>query len=171
MIEVSNNKRYAINIILVCNAVLLSYIEMLVPIPIPVPGTKIGFANIIIIIAIAFLNYKDVVFIMIFKCLVSAFLSKGIIVLAFSLTAGFFSATVMWFLYKKAKNIFSVKGISIAGAIVHNTAQIAVASIILKENIMFYYLPILLFVAVISGFIVGIIGESAIKEIQKRDIF
>ena len=163
-----NNKRRAVNIILVCNAVLLSYVEVFIPLPFPVPGLKLGLANIITIIAIVFLNYKDLVFLVVFRCVAMAFLTKGIIALVLSLSAGFLSATVMWFLYTNANGLFSVRGISIAGAIIHNAVQVIVASIVLGENILFYYLPILLIASVITGFVIGFVGEVAVKEIRKR---
>jgi len=169
MIKVNNTRR-AINIILVCNAILFSYVETFVPLPFPVPGLKLGLANIITIIAIVFLNYKDVVFIVVFRCMAMAFLAKGIIALVLSLSAGFLSATVMWFLYTKAYGIFSIRGISIAGAIVHNVVQVIIASIILGENILFCYLPILLIASVITGFFIGFIGELAVKQIQKKGL-
>lgn len=165
-----NNKRLAINIILICNAIVLSYLETFIPMLIPVPGAKIGLANIITIVAIVFLNYKDVIFIVVFRCLAIAILSKGIAALVFSLTAGILSASVMWILYKKAKGIFSVKGMSIIGAIVHNITQIIVASVIIRENIILYYLPILLITAIIAGFIIGYVGDITVKEIKRKGI-
>ncbi|MFZ3132030.1 MAG: heptaprenyl diphosphate synthase, partial [Desulfosporosinus sp.] len=37
-----NNKRNAVIIILVCNAILISLLELIIPIPIPLPGVKLG---------------------------------------------------------------------------------------------------------------------------------
>jgi len=170
-IRVMNKKKDAIIIILICNAILISLLELIIPVPIPVPGVKLGLASIITIIAIAFLDFKDVMTIVILRCLVVAILSKGITVLPFSLTGGVLSATAMWLLYRKLARWFSIKGISVVGAIVHNTAQLGVASLILGESVIFYYIPILLISAVVTGLITGTIGELTIGEIQKRGIF
>jgi Heptaprenyl diphosphate synthase component I. len=86
---VNKKKREAIIIILICNAILISLLELIIPVPIPIPGVKLGLANIITIIAIAFLDLKDVLTIVILRCLVVGVLSKGITALPFSLSGGF----------------------------------------------------------------------------------
>jgi heptaprenyl diphosphate synthase len=161
------NKK-SINIILICNAVVLSYLESFIPIPIPVLGVKLGLANIITIIAIIYLNLKDVYMIVILRCLVMALISKGLMMLVFSISAGLISATLMWVLYKKLNKIFSIAGISISGAVTHNIVQIIIASFLMKENLVFYYLPILLIAAIITGFINGKIANKVNEELKKR---
>lgn len=165
-----NTKRNAVVIILVCNAIFISLLELIIPIPIPLPGVKLGLGNIITIIAIAFLDLKAVLIIVFLRCIVVAILSKGLMMMAFSLSGGILSALIMWFLYKKLSNVFSIKGISIIGAIVHNTAQVMVASLILKEMIILYYLPILLISSVVTGLITGCISELTVREISKQGI-
>lgn len=119
----NKKKKDAVIIILICNAILISLLELIIPIPIPVPGVKLGLGNIITIIAIAFLSLKDVLIIVFLRCIVVAALSKGITMLPFSLAGGLLSAVAMWVVYKKMSRIFSIKGISVIGAITHNTAQ------------------------------------------------
>ncbi|NMD71546.1 Gx transporter family protein [Bacillus sp. DNRA2] len=167
----NKNRKFAVIVILVTNAILISFLEAFIPIPVPVPGVKLGLGNIITMIGIAFLELKDVIFIVVVRCLVVAILTRGVTMLAFSLSGGILSALVMWFLYKKLNKYFSIKGISMAGAIVHSTAQIIVASIILGQTVVIFYLPILLISSVITGFITGKIGELAIFEVSQKDIF
>lgn len=167
----NKKKKEAIIIILICNAILISLLELIIPIPIPIPGVKLGLANIITIIAIAFLDLKDVLTITFLRCIVVAALSKGITMLPFSLAGGLLSSVAMWVFYKKMSRIFSIKGISIVGALTHNIAQLAVASLILREAVMLYYLPVLLISAIITGLITGSISELTVQEIKKRAIF
>lgn len=167
----NKNKRYALIIILVTNAILISFLESFIPIPIPVPGIKLGLGNIITMIAIVFLSWKDVLFIVIVRSFVVAILTRGVMMLAFSLSGGILSAIVMLLLYKKLSRFLSIKGISVAGAITHNTTQICVASLILGQVVVLYYLPVLLIAAVVTGLITGSIGEMAINEIQKKEVF
>lgn len=164
-------KKYGIIIILVTNAILISILELFIPVPIPVPGIKLGLANIITMLAIVFLNFKDVLFIVTVRSLVIALLTRGVFMLAFSLSGGIMSAIVMTILYTRFSSVFSIKGISIAGAIVHNTTQVVVASLILGQIFIMYYLPVLLVSAVITGFITGSIAELIIGEIKKKGIF
>lgn len=163
--------RDAVIIILICNAILISLLELVIPVPVPIPGVKLGLGNIITVIAIAFLDFKAVLLIVILKCIVVAVLSKGITMLPFSLAGGILSALVMALLYKKLSRFLSIKGISIAGAMAHNFAQLTVASLILKEIVIMYYLPILLISSIITGLITGSISELTVREINKRGIF
>jgi len=165
----NKNRRYAIITILVTNAILISLLESLIPIPIPVPGVKLGLANIITLIAIAFLPLKDVLLIVVIRCVVVALLTRGVMMLAFSLSGGLLSALGMTLVYRSMSRFFSVKGISIIGAILHNTAQLTVASLVLGQLVVLYYLPVLLISAVVTGFITGTIGEIAINELRKKD--
>lgn len=167
----NKNRKYALIIVLVTNAILISFLESFIPIPVPIPGVKLGLGNIITMIAIVFLGFKDVLFIVIVRSFVVAILTRGVMMLAFSLTGGILSAIVMWLLYKKFPNYFSIKGISIAGAIVHSTAQVVVASMILGQVVVMFYLPILLISSIITGLITGSIAELTINEVRKKGVF
>lgn len=166
----NKHKRYGIIIILVTNAILISLLEFFVFIPLPIPGIKLGLANIITLLAIVFLSFRYVLNVVVIRCLVVAVLTRGVLTLAFSLTAGILSALVMAVLYKRFSNMFSIKGISIAGALVHNTTQIVVASLLLGQVVIFYYLPILLVAAVFTGYITGSIGERVIDEMEQKGV-
>ncbi|EHQ87612.1 Gx transporter family protein [Desulfosporosinus youngiae] len=167
----NKNRKYALIIILVTNAIIISFLESFIPIPIPIPGVKLGLGNIITMIGIAFLGFKDVLFIVIVRSFVVAVLTRGVMMLAFSLTGGILSAVIMWLLYKKFSSFFSIKGISIAGAIVHSTAQVVVAAMILGQTVVLLYLPILLVSSVVTGLITGSIAELSINEVRKKGVF
>lgn len=170
-ILMDKNKKYAVIIILVTNAIIISCLESFIPIPIPVPGVKLGLGNIITMIAIVFLGLKDVLFIVIVRCFVVAILTRGVVMLVLSLAGGILSTIVMWFLFKKLSRLFSVKGISIAGAIVHSTAQIMVAAFILGQAVVMYYLPVLIVSSIITGLLTGSIAEIAINEVALKGVF
>lgn len=170
VVKMNKNRRYAVIIILVTNAILISLLESFIPIPIPVPGIKLGLANIITLIALVFLPLKDVILVVTIRSFVVALLTRGVMMLAFSLSGGILSALVMVLLYKKLSRFFSIKGISVVGAIVHNTTQIMIATFLLAEGAILLYLPVLLVSAVVTGFITGTIGELAISELRQKDI-
>ncbi|SHI74419.1 Gx transporter family protein [Desulfosporosinus lacus] len=167
----AKNRKYAVIIILVTNAIIISFLESFIPIPIPVPGVKLGLGNIITMIAIVFLGLKDVLFIVIVRSFVVAILTRGVVMLVLSLAGGILSAIVMWFLFKKLSRLFSVKGISIAGAIVHSTAQILAAGFFLGQAVVMYYLPVLIVSSIITGLITGSIAEIAINEVAVKGVF
>ena len=65
----------------------------------------------------------------------------------------------------------AIKGISVAGAITHNVAQLSVASLILGESVLLYYLPVLMVSAVVTGLITGFISELTVEKIKERGLF
>lgn len=165
------NRKNSIIIILVTNAILISLLDFFITAPIPIPGVKLGLANVITLLGIYYLDFRSIMNIVIIRCVVVALLTRGVMTIAFSLTAGLLSALIMMVLCKKLADLFSIKGISIAGAIVHNTTQILVASLILGQTVIFYYLPVLLVAAVVTGYITGSIGEMVIREIENKGVF
>lgn len=167
----NKNRRYAVIIILVTNAIFISLLESIIPVPIPVPGVKLGLANIITLLGLVFLPVADVLLIVAIRCFVVALLTRGVMMLAFSVSGGILSALIMILLYKRFSKYFSIKGVSIVGALIHNTTQIMVASLFLGQLLVFYYLPILLVSAVVTGYITGRIGEIAIGELGQKGIF
>lgn len=167
----NKNRRYAVIIILVTNAILISLLESIIPVPVPVPGVKLGLASIITLIGLVYLPLTDVLLIVLIRCFVVALLTRGVMMLVFSMSGGILSALIMVLLYKRFSQYFSIKGISIIGAFFHNTTQIIVASLLLGQLVVFYYLPILIVSAVITGYITGRIGEIAIGELREKGIF
>lgn len=165
-----HNRRLATIAILVCNAIIFSLLESFIPIPIPVPGVKLGLANVITLVAIVFLSFKDVLFIVAVRSFIVSILTRGVLTLAFSISGGLLSAVVMWVMHKKFSRFFSIRGTSIAGAVSHNIGQVLVASILLREAVIMYYLPVLFISALITGFITGSIGEMAIEVIEKKGV-
>ena len=57
-------------------------------------------------------------------------------------------------------------GVSIAGAVAHNTAQILVAMAVLQNARLVYYYPALLISAVVTGVVVGILGAILYRKIR-----
>lgn len=168
--RMSKNRRYAVLTILVTNAILISLLEFLIPVPIPVPGVKLGLANIITLIALVYLPVTDVISVVAIRCFVVALLTRGVMTLAFSMSGGILSALIMVLIYRRFSRYFSFKAISIVGALIHNTTQIFVASLLLGQFIVFYYLPILAVSALITGYITGKIGEMAVEELSAKGI-
>jgi heptaprenyl diphosphate synthase len=72
----------------------------------------------------------------------------------------------MSFLYKRFSKYFSFPTISIVGAVFHNIGQIAIASIIVNNFNLFYYLPVLIISGVITGFFIGLTVQFTIKPLS-----
>ncbi len=150
--------------LLVALAFILSYIENLIPIPIPIPGIKLGLANLVVITALYSLGAKEAFALSILRIVLVSFTFGSPSTMLFSLAGGLLSWGVMS-LFKHIK-VFSFVGVSILGGISHNIGQIFM-SILVVENInIIYYLPFLLTAGVITGALIGILGAMIVKRLK-----
>lgn len=141
--------------ILISMALVLSYIEHFIPLQmfIPLPGIKLGLANIVTLMALFFMGTRSAFTILIIRCILGSVFGGGISGLAFSLTGGIFAMSVMC-ISKQCKRI-SVYGVSILGAAFHNIGQILVAVLFMDSVYVIGYLPYLLLVSVFTGMATG----------------
>lgn len=167
----NNTKRIVILGLMVALALVLSIIESWFPVPLPVPGVKLGLANIITIAVIIFYDFKDAVSVVFIRCILASIFGGGVTGFLFSISGGILSTVVMYLLYKRGSKLFSTIGISIAGAVLHNIAQIVIASIIMKDTAVYFILPVLLISGLIMGFFVGLCSGFLEKAIRNTKIF
>ncbi len=149
-------------------AIILSYFEMLIPAPVPIPGIKLGLANIVVLIALYTLGPKQAFNISLVRVFSVAFLFGGISTLMYSFTSAIASFIVMY-VFKKT-NIFSIVGVSIIGSFTHVTTQLLVAAYVVQNISVLSYLPILTISALISGFLIGYIAHTVINNFIANNI-
>lgn len=158
--------------LLVSQALVLSIIESWIPVPIPVPGVKLGLANIITMIVIVFFGHKEALTVVVVRCILSSIFSGGgWMFFLFSVSGGILSTIVMAVLYKVGRNIFSITGISIAGAIAHNIGQILIAAFFMRDLAVAVVLPVLLVSGCIMGFFVGLASSFLENALRKARVF
>lgn len=142
---------------------VFSYVETLLPLSFIAPGIKIGLANGIALLLILKNDVKGAFLVNIIRIILLNLLFVSPFALVFSLTAGILSTLVMW-IFSKTK-AFGVIGFSIMGALTHNLVQTAVALIFFGTGVLFY-LPILIFSAIISGGAIGFLAKILDKKIK-----
>ena len=125
-----------------------------IPVPVPIPGVKLGLANVIVIIMLYFMDAKSAFFVSLIRVLLSGLLFAGFAGMLYSMAGALCSFAVMVLLQKTGK--FSIIGVSVAGGIFHNVGQIVVASLVVQNVRMAYYLPFLLVSGVVTGVLIGI---------------
>ncbi len=146
-------------------AILMGYVEMMIPVPVPIPGVKLGLANVIIIIMMYFMDTKSAFFVSLIRVLLSGLLFAGFAGLLYSLAGATCSFAVMALL-KKTK-ICSIVGVSVAGGVFHNVGQIIVAALVVENVKMAYYLPFLLVSGVVTGMLIGIVAKTALGYLKR----
>ena len=146
-------------------AILMGYVEMMIPVPIPIPGVKLGLANVIIVIMMYFMDSHSAFFVSIIRVFLSGLLFAGLSGLLYSLSGAMLSFGVMALLKDTRK--FSIIGVSLAGGVFHNVGQVAVAAMVVENIKMMYYLPFLLVSGVVTGILIGIVAKTALGYLKR----
>ena len=145
----------------------ISLIESMVPMPVPIPGARLGFSNIIILIAIYFYDYKKALTVSILKSFLLVLITGSVMSFFYSIVGAIFSTSAMYFAIKKLDDDFSLIGVSEIGAFSHNLGQIIVAIFFMQNIKMFYYFPILVFIGIFTGFFVGLSSNFIVLHLKK----
>ena len=161
----SSAQKVALYGVLIALAMVLSYVEMLIPLPVGIPGVKPGLANLVVFLALYTMTAREALLIsMVRILLVSITFGNGSAFL-YSMAGGILSFLVMWIFQKK--DFLLPAGVSIAGGIAHNVGQLLMAAVILENGAVFTYFPVLLAAGCITGGIIGFLGEQIRKRIIK----
>lgn len=142
-------------------AMIMSYLESLIPLPLPF-GIKVGLPNIIIVFILYRAGAKEAIAVSIVRVLLVSLLFGNVLSLAYSIAGAVLSLTFMIIL--KLLKSFSTVAVSVVGGIAHNAGQIIVACIVMDTAQISYYLPILAVAGIVAGILVGIAGHLLIKK-------
>lgn len=137
-------------------ALILSYVESLIPITIGVPGVKLGLANLAVVLVLYLYGAKEAFLVDVLRILLTGFLFGNLFGILYSLAGGLFSFLVMW-LCKKCQR-FGFYGVSLAGGVAHNMGQLMVAAFVVETRGIYYYLPALLIAGCVMGFLIGLLA-------------
>lgn len=143
-------------------ALIAGYVESLIPVFIAIPGIKLGIANSVILLLLYTVGIKEAFTVSIIRVLLSGFLFGSMFSILYSLSGAVLSLIIMVLL--RRTNSFSITGVSMAGGVMHNIGQLAVASVVLETTAVWYYLPVLMIAGCVTGLVIGILTG----EIQKR---
>lgn len=147
--------------VFVALAIVFGYVEHLIPLPIGIYGIKLGLSNIVTVVVLYLFGSVPALCINTLRVLLSSLLFGNAFSLAYALCGGIASATVM-IAIKKLPSI-GITGVSIAGGVTHNIAQLAVAVLLLDELKIAFYLPVLLAAGAITGFIIGAVAMPVVR--------
>ena len=162
----NKNKKLANMAMLIALAMIFSYVESLIPIHFGIPGMKLGVANLVTVTGLYFLELPEVFLVVIMRILLTGFLFGNGMSIIYSLAGGILSLLVMA-LMKRLKG-FSIAGISIAGGVSHNIGQIIVASCVVENLKLIYYLPVLMIAGTVTGLVMGMISKNLLPIVKKE---
>lgn len=150
--------------VLTALALALSVAEGLVPLTIlvPLPGLRLGLANLVTVYALCTLGPGDALLILLSRCFLGALVGGNLTALAFSLTGGVLAYLAMWLLLRLP--ILSLFGVCVAGAAAHNCGQVLAATAVLGNPAIAVYLAPLLLASVVTG---GATGAASILLVRR----
>lgn len=151
-----NTNKLVLFSLLVTLGTALHTMEILLPNLLVLPGAKLGLANIVTLMALFIYGVKEAMAVSVLRVLFASLLTGTLFSVGFllSLAGAVFSLVVMGALVRYLP-VFSIIGVSIAGAIAHNIGQILLAAWILQTKYILFYLPFLLLAGVPTGFLTG----------------
>lgn len=152
--------------LLIALAMVLSYVEVLIPFSFAVPGIKLGLANIVVVFALYRLGKTEAFVISILRVLLMTFMFGNAFALAYSLSGAVLSFLVMLLLLKTGR--FSPVGVGIGGGVAHNIGQILCAMVLLETKQIIYYLPVLFVSGTLAGVAIGVISGVLINRIKQK---
>ena len=150
-------------------ALILAYVETLIPLSFGIPGIKLGLPNLVVVLLLyggdsgpvetrhtgtGGNNVRDALTVNILRILLSGFLFSNLYAILYSLAGAALSFTAM--LTGRRMRCFSVVGVSVLGGVFHNIGQIIVAMFVVETVYVAYYMPVLIAVGTLTGAVLGV---------------
>ena len=152
--------------LLTCLALIIFIVELRIPDIVPVPGVKLGLANIVTVYCVYNYRPAETAMMLYSRILLGALFSGNLMALWYSIAGG----TLCFIGMELLKNIISEDNmwfLSIVGAVLHNIGQISVAVLVLKSTSVIAYLPFLLISGCIAGMFTGLCARMVSKRLRK----
>ena len=157
-------KRLVLLAMLTAVAMILSYVESLLP-SVGIPGVKMGLANIAVIFALFRFGWKEAAALSLVRVVLVSLLFGSVGAMLYSLAGAVLSLAVMALLRRIDR--FSLVGISVAGGVAHNAGQILMAMLILQTKQLLGYLPVLAVSGIAGGVLTGLAAALLIRRIPE----
>ena len=162
-----NPRRTAFIALLLALGSTMYVVESFVPFPLPVPGGRWGFSNLVILVALPGSSLRDLIFISLGKNTLGNLMAGRLATPGFFMgIAGILTAALVMWVMSRLKNRFGLLGISLAGAVANNSIQLTFAAIFLvKNNGIFSLYPYFIMIGSISSIANAIITKIVLDRI------
>ncbi len=161
----NETKKLAVTSMLVAAALILSYVESLIP-SFSVPGVKLGLANIAVIFALYVCDGKTAAFVSLVRVFAVGVLFGSAASFIYSLAGATLSLALM--MIARRSDVFSVVGVSLVGGVSHNIGQLIAAAFVMRTSGIMYYLPALLVSGAVTGALIGLTGGVLIGRLKEH---
>ncbi len=159
-----NTKRLTQLALLSAVALIIFIIELQIPNLVPIPGVKLGLANIVTVYAVYRYKPSEVCLIVFVRIVLGSMFGGTAISFLYSL-GGAVCCLCGMLLLKRVIPLSQLWISSPCGAIFHNIGQITVAMLIMRTSAVFVYLPTLMVTGIIAGIFTGVCGQILVRRI------
>ena len=149
--------------LLLALAVICGYIEALIPVPVPVPGMKLGLANLVIAAVLYLYGPVEAITVSLLRVLIIGFFFGNMFSIVYSMSGA--AASLISMALLKRTRAFGIIGVSALGGVVHNVAQVIAAVLILQGFPWRWYLPVLMLAGLAAGILVGLADRIVLPRI------
>ena len=150
---------------LVAVAMILSYVESMIPAFVAVPGVKMGLSNIATVFALYSLGWPYAIIVSVVRVFLSSLLFGNFVSLIYSLSGAALALALMILLKKLDR--FSTVGVSVAGGVGHNIGQTIAACIVMENAAISLYIIPLIISGTISGVLIGLVAGKLVERVKK----
>ena len=150
-------------------AVILSWLESLVPMPSFLAGVKLGLSNIAVMYCLFYMGKQSAFLLAVLKSLF-ALLTRGVMSGIMSLCGGIVSILAMTVVLYLFKDNISLMMTSVIGGVLHNTAQLITASLITNNIYTMYYFPVLLLSGTVAGILTGTVLKTVMPALKRVNL-
>lgn len=161
-----NVKKLTTMAMLTAFSLIVFLIEAQVPLPIAIPGVKLGLANVITLFAIWMLGWKEAGAILAVRIILGNLIVGNVMAMLYSVAGGLLCWIIMSLL-KPVMNRNQIWIMSILGALGHNAGQLLVAIWIAGTKGMLWYAPVLILAALVTGFFTGQCTQAVLNHMDK----
>lgn len=151
----SASRKLARGGLLVALAAIFSYIEVLFPLPLGIPGLKLGLANVVIVFALYTYGWSTACWVSLCRILLVSLLFANLAMAMYSIAGALASLLFMELL--RRSRLFSLWGVSMAGGVVHNLAQLLVAAAMAGTSSIWFYGVVLIPAGMLTGLLIALI--------------
>ncbi len=146
-------------------AVIMGYLEALIPVTPAIPGIKLGLANFVIVLVMYLFSIREAALISVLRIILVGFLLSNMSMILYSLAGTVLSLTVMALI--KRNRHFSLYGVSMAGGIMHNVGQLLVAGALMGFQAILWYVPFLLAAGLLAGILIGFLVKISYRRLER----
>ena len=145
-------------------ALILSYIESLIPFFAGIPGMKLGLPNAAVVTVLYLYSWKEAALVNLARILAVGILFGNAFSMAYSVSGAALSLLCMQLLKRTGR--FSPAGVSVAGGIAHNAGQVIIAAAVVENVRVGYYFIPLAIAGVVTGALIGLVAGMIIPRLR-----